>query len=187
MRRAAVALTVFVAFGGLVPVAAVSLATCTDVGTSGRDIMAGGRGHDKICALGGGDYVHADGKGDILLGGPGNDALIGGAGRDRIKGGQGSDRLFSVDQLKGNDVIRGGRGQDFCYADKRDKVLGCEHVNRSNSPELTRALSSSFLGVTELGEEIQTSPTPAPLPSPPGPPPTFPACTPPPFVTPAPC
>jgi hypothetical protein len=154
MRRSLILGVVsLLAFGGTVSTPAIS--TCSIVGTPGRDIVAGTSAHDLICVLGGGDYVHADGKGDRVFGAGGADTLIGGGGRDRLVGGAGSDKLFSIDQRHGNDVVKGGYGNDQCYIDRGDRALGCEHVYVGNRPSTTQALSTSFLGVSELGEAAQ--------------------------------
>lgn len=174
MRTLSFLLALF-AFGAILLVPSVAAPVgCTEIGTKDRDIMAGSPGKDKLCALGSGDYLHGAGKADVLLGMEGIDTIVGGAGRDILKGGEGTDRLFAVDQHRG-DRLFGGPGQDRCYADKGDRVRGCEHVYRGNSPAVVQGLTGSFLGVSQLGEEAQASEAPPPV-SDGG----FPACTPPP-------
>jgi RTX calcium-binding nonapeptide repeat (4 copies) len=86
----------------------------TVLGTSGRDVLRGGRGPDVI----------ATGAGrDVVRGGRGADRICAGAGRDVIRGGRGPDTLVGG---PGADRIRGGAGRDHCPgAGARDRVHGC--------------------------------------------------------------
>lgn len=163
---------------------------CTEVGTEGRDIMSGNAKEDHICSLGGNDYIASNGHADTLHAGNGSDTAVGGKGRDLIMGNAGSDRLFAIDQVDSNDVIRGGAGNDRCFGEHGDHFFGCEHIYRvGTSPAVDatiKAWARAFLGIAQLGELFQngevvippgTLTTSTPLP-------TFPACTPPPPVTP---
>ena len=70
-------------------------------GTSGRNLMLGLGGNDRLDGQGG------DG-GDLLTGGAGNDYLDGGAGNDVLNGGTGDfDTLIAGD---GNDILLDGDG-----------------------------------------------------------------------------
>jgi Ca2+-binding RTX toxin-like protein len=163
MRRILILLISLIAFGGLVPVAGSvpSVEGCTKIGTKDGDILTGNPDDEKFCSLGGPDNIHTNGGNDIALGGSGRDTIVGGGGRDRIRGEEGSDKLFSIDQISGNDIIRAGTGKDSCFADPGDILRGCERVSRGNGDRTTRALSSSFLGVAEIGEEALEDQVPA--------------------------
>lgn len=167
----ALALITFSAIGVLTNplVPSVAQAGCTEQGTSNRDILAGTKQADKICARGGGDYVHGNAGRDEVLGQKGRDTLVGGTGADRIKGGPGSDKLFSIDQ-KANDIVRGGAGRDSCFIDQGDLVAGCETIHVGNTSSTTNALSNTVLGVSILAGEPEPSPTVSPSPIVPPPP-----------------
>lgn len=69
------------------------------------------------------------GKGnDVLTGRSGADRLTGGPGRDSIDGGAGNDTIHSRDRQR--DIVRCGKGRDRVTADRKDRVLGCERVQR---------------------------------------------------------
>jgi hypothetical protein len=177
-------------FGAFVMAEALP-ADCTKVGTIGADIIAGTAGADRICAEAGRDYVHGAAGRDVIFGMGDRDTLVAGNGRDVLKGGGGGDKLFSIDQRHGNDVIYGGMGKDNCFADKGDRVIGCEIVHRVSTPKaaeaVIRALDNAFLGLTILGESFQDA---LGAPGPPGPPgagPPFPNCPSPADATPAVC
>lgn len=162
---------------------------CTQTGTPSRDIMTGGPGPDKLCALEGDDYLHGDGSSDVLKSGMGNDTAVGAGGRDIIRGGRGNDRLFAVDDRGGERVI-GGRGRDQCFTDRGDIVFGCEQTFRGLSLQVVRGLSRTAFNLMEIAEEALSTPVPIPGPpgpsGPPGPPGVFPPCTPPPATPPSP-
>jgi len=135
----------------------------TVLGTEGADACRGAAGDDDLEGAGGDDLLDA-GAGDDrlfgrfgadrLLGGVGDDELEGGRGRDRLDGGPGRDQLnggFDADRLTGGDgddrlVARGGgtdrvdcgRGVDVAVVDSRDRVRGCERVDRSGPSHLRR-------------------------------------------------
>jgi len=122
--------------------AALSVAVCTMIGTSGKDRLRGTSGPDVLCGGGGDDVLAGRGGNDVLLGGPGRDRLRGGAGEDtasyaqsRAKvrvdlargtaGGDGTDRLGRVEDVVGSrfadrltgsargNVLTGGAGADW--------------------------------------------------------------------------
>jgi len=73
-------------------------------GTRGPDVIAGGRGPNRIYGAGG------------------NDTICGGYGRDRIYGGRGKD---TIDGKKDADLVHGGRGSDEVDGGaSRDRVYG---------------------------------------------------------------
>lgn len=131
----------------------------TVLGTEGRDVCRGlggdddleGRGgHDSLDGGPGNDRLFGRFGNDGLLGGPGNDELEGGRGRDTLVGGPGNDRLnggYDADLLQGGsgddrivargggvDTIDCGPGTDTAIVDSRDRVRGCERVDRSGRP-----------------------------------------------------
>jgi Ca2+-binding RTX toxin-like protein len=86
-------------------------------GGYGRDMLAGGTGDDRL--VGGPDA-------DTLYGEGGKDRIIGGDGRNRIDGGGGND---SIDARNGEtDRVICGKGRDKVYADRADRLNGCETV-----------------------------------------------------------
>ena len=60
-------------------------------GTSGNDLLTGGRGDDHLYGGAGNDVLVGGAGNDHLYGGSGNDVLVGGAGNDHLYGGAGSD------------------------------------------------------------------------------------------------
>ena len=63
---------------------------------------------------------------DGLSGGEGDDRLFGGHDRDRLKGGAGDDELWPTTARPTSSTA--GPGDDVAQVDRRDKVVGCEHV-----------------------------------------------------------
>lgn len=97
-----------------------------------RELVHGGRGHDRISGGAGLDVVFGDdGRDRIRLdgnpfvpvedddipeegnGGDGNDVVRGGDGNDELRGGEGRDML---DGGPGDDFLGGDRGDDFLHA-----------------------------------------------------------------------
>lgn len=76
---------------------------CTEVGSPGRDVLAGTAGRDVLCGLEGNDQLRGFGRGDVVLGGRGGDVLRGGAADDYLVGGPGLDACF---QGSGEGVAR---------------------------------------------------------------------------------
>ena len=119
------------------------------IGVFGLNVL-GGPGNDTIVVAGnarpGFVDAAAPNEGDGLLGGAGNDRLYGGANDDSLDGGRGNDLIVTgggrndVNGGPGNDVIystnhrtdtvRCGSGHDTVYADRKDKLSGCENVHR---------------------------------------------------------
>ena len=88
-------------------------------GESGNDRITGGRLDDQLDGGRGNDRVNGGSGPDHITGGPGRDRLVGGAGRDLI-----------VSRDSRRDLVRCGPGRDRVTADRRDRVSGCERVNR---------------------------------------------------------
>jgi RTX calcium-binding nonapeptide repeat (4 copies) len=106
-------------------------------GRSGSDALRGGDGSDQLAGGDGDDVLEGgadrDGLGggpgdDVLRGGGGTDILIGSAGRNRYFGGAGADLIGSANG-RAEDVDCGG-GRDRVRADRRDRLRGCERVER---------------------------------------------------------
>lgn len=121
-------------------------------GTTGSDVMAGIRGHDKLYPWppgppngwtptfpDEGDFVCGDNGIDWIKTGYGSDRVSGGSGNDDIEGGPGPDQLSAgdgFDFVKGgpsNDRLFGGRGNDHLDGDQNDDYLdGGKGYNRLN-------------------------------------------------------
>jgi Tol biopolymer transport system component len=97
------------------------------VGSARGDYLPGSGGNDVIEGRGGNDTILGGAGNDRLLGGAGNDVIDGGPGTDHIMGGPGSDTIRAADGLK--DTIDCGPGRDRVYADRVDKLVGCEAVS----------------------------------------------------------
>jgi Ca2+-binding RTX toxin-like protein len=81
-------------------------------GTSGRDVIVGGRGADTIDGRGGDDIICGGVGSDLIEAGDGDDQVWGEWGYDRIKGGSGDDML---DGGPRSDELTGGPGDDRVY------------------------------------------------------------------------
>ena len=113
-------------------------ASCTIVGTSGKDLLVGTDGDDVICGRGGNDVIQARGGHDLVRGGSGSDTifgggerdiLVGGPGRDVLLGGAGADLIQARDRRR--DAVRGGSGRDGAAMDKIDRRISVESLTRS--------------------------------------------------------
>lgn len=107
-------------------------------GAGGDDILKAGPGNDRLFGRFGRDLLRGEAGNDELEGGRGVDVLHGGAGDDQLNGGYGRDRLFGGtgrDRLTarggGLDRLDCGPGRDVAFVDSRDRVRGCERVDRS--------------------------------------------------------
>ncbi|MGE3847895.1 MAG: hypothetical protein AB7I01_13535 [Gammaproteobacteria bacterium] len=91
------------------------------IGLAGNDTLRGGDGNDTLSGNTGDDRLDGGAGKDLLLGGSGNDTLLGRLGNDRLEGGLGNDQLLG-DQ--GHDFLDGGAGSDGLYGgDGNDTVL----------------------------------------------------------------
>jgi hypothetical protein len=106
-------------------------------GGDGNDTLTGGGLHDFMIAFGGNDRLIGGGGADSMYGGRGRDFLDGGPGRDLVDGergpdrvfaGPGRDRIFSIDHQR--ERIGCGAGRDRAWADRGDRLRGCERVRR---------------------------------------------------------
>ncbi len=61
---------------------------------------------------------------DRISGGAGDDTMNGSKGKDRYSGGPGNDFIISIDGVR--EIVDCGRGYDRVYADKNDRLRGCE-------------------------------------------------------------
>jgi Tol biopolymer transport system component len=101
------------------------LPVCTDVGTSGNDVMNGTSGRDVLCAAGGDDKLNGLGGNDILLGGAGSDMLNGSAGNDILNGGPGVDTASYANSTAG---ISASLVTGFATGQGSDVLLGVENM-----------------------------------------------------------
>jgi hypothetical protein len=192
-RTLIISLVGLLILGGMVVTASSQVPSdCTWVGTSSRDVKTGSSGPNILCAKGGNDFLHGRSGRDKLRAGPGKDTVVGGGGKDVLKGGTGNDKLFAVDD-QGGETIVGGAGEDRCFVDGGDHVFGCERLFRSDEPQMAGAYDSSLGTVMTIIE--QGLPPIEPTVTVTQPPVTvtetqvvsFPPCSPPPNVVPAPC
>ena len=95
----------------------------------GNDRLFGGAGSDRLFGAGGNDLLDGGGGNDRLVGGGGNDRLIGRGGRNSYSGGGGNDTISAANGRRETIVCGGGR-RDRATVDRRDRVRGCERVNR---------------------------------------------------------
>lgn len=107
------------------------------LGTAGHDVIGSDDGSNESRGLGGDDLIAGGGGNDCLLGEAGDDSLSGngdrdlllpGPGRDRVEAGSGDDIVRAKGE--GSDKIDCGDGNDTVYADRTDKLRGCEQVLR---------------------------------------------------------
>ncbi|MCM1233937.1 MAG: hypothetical protein NC489_27845 [Ruminococcus flavefaciens] len=75
----------------------------------GKEILAGGKGDDRIIGTDDMEYVFGDDGNDQLLFAGGDDVVYGGTGDDYINGGNGND---FIDAGAGKDFVDGGSGDD---------------------------------------------------------------------------
>ena len=85
--------------------------------------------------------IHGTPHADTIYGLGGNDKLYGGAGNDKLYGGSGNDTLVGG---PGADLLNCGPGHDVAYADKYDKLVGCEVVKGLPKPPPTTTSPPSF-------------------------------------------
>jgi hypothetical protein len=90
------------------------------LGFDGDDLICGGRGNDQIRAGYGDDRVLGKSGNDLLFGFRDDDTMRGGVGDDLLRGGGGDDQLHGG---PGNDLVVGHSGQDQCTARAKDEVI----------------------------------------------------------------
>jgi hypothetical protein len=98
----------------------------------GGDGVDGGFGADVIDGGNGSDSLDGEAGPDTIRGGPGNDWIHGGPERNRIDAGPGSDTISSVNGIA--ETVRCGSGRDLIWADRHDRLVGCEHVHLVRDP-----------------------------------------------------
>jgi Ca2+-binding RTX toxin-like protein len=91
-------------------------------GGPGDDVLTGGRIFNNLIGGPGDDHITGGAGPDLI------DIVDGGPGRDFIAAGAGPDRINSRDAVR--DRVRCGAGRDDVKADRRDRLRGCEAVNR---------------------------------------------------------
>jgi Ca2+-binding RTX toxin-like protein len=122
----------------LVALFATGAYAAVKTGTDGKDNLFGTDGRDEIRALAGSDTVKPRAGNDIVFGGRGSDALFGQGGKDEVNGGSGFDQMsggIGDDTMRSvdgeEDFVYGWEGKgDVCFADRFDKLQGCETVYR---------------------------------------------------------
>ena len=106
-------------------------------GSEGDDRLLGTNGQNLIQGDGGDDYISTRGDDDWATGGDGNDRIYLGSGDDLarpglgtdiVKGGTGDDVIYARDGER--DTIDCGPGKDRVIADKIDRMVNCERVQR---------------------------------------------------------
>jgi Ca2+-binding RTX toxin-like protein len=109
------------------------------IGSAGPEIFEGGEGDDTLTGAGGTDKLTGSGGDDDLLGGGGADTLDGGEGEDYVDGGAGRDTMLgggASDTLAARDgaadaVTSCGARTDFAISDRKDKLSGCDRVDKN--------------------------------------------------------
>ena len=97
-------------------------------GGAGNDVLKGGDGADELMGGSGDDKLHGEAGPDVIRGGAGNDWVTGGAERNDIDAGPGNDKVSSANGIP--ETVRCGGGKDEAWADKSDRLLGCERIHR---------------------------------------------------------
>ncbi len=84
---------------------------------TGNDYADGGAGDDTFWGQSGNDRI---------FGGAGDDTMNGSKGKDTYSGGPGNDFIVSIDGVA--ETVDCGPGYDRVYADKKDRLHGCERI-----------------------------------------------------------
>ncbi|HEX6713824.1 MAG TPA: calcium-binding protein [Thermoleophilaceae bacterium] len=92
------------------------------------DLIEGGDGADTLVGGPGDDKLNGDAGPDVIRGGDGNDWITGGAERNDIDAGAGADKVSSANGIA--ETVRCGSGKDQAWADRADRLVGCERVHR---------------------------------------------------------
>jgi Ca2+-binding RTX toxin-like protein len=108
--------------------ATATVLDCDVVGTWGADRLVGTPRRDTMCGLPGPDLIVGRAGDDTIKAGAGADAIRPGPGHDVVEGGEGRDRILARDGAR--DVIDCGPYRDTVYADRVDRLVSCERVNR---------------------------------------------------------
>ena len=95
-------------------------------GDGDHDKLSGGRGRDVLHGSAGRDRLRSGTGADRASGGPGRDFVRAGAGRDVVRGGAGGDVIVVRDHQR--DRVRCGAGRDRVFANRADRLAGCEVV-----------------------------------------------------------
>ena len=116
---------------------------CTDIGTSGNDVLNGTSGRDVLCGAAGNDRLNGLGGNDILLGGAGSDVVIGSPGNDTMNGGLGVDTASYANSTAG---ISASLVTGFATGQGSDVLLGIENVAGSGlADKLTGSTLANLL------------------------------------------
>ena len=120
-------------------------------GTTGDDVILGGRGDDVVLSRTGNDFVNAGDGDDLVGGGNGADTLFGSDGDDRIRGRGGDDILQGG---AGEDTLVGGPGADtFMFTDLDFQGPRTVDVIRDYRPQQGDQIvdTTALLEVVEFG------------------------------------
>ncbi|MEA2220854.1 MAG: hypothetical protein QOJ35_3480 [Solirubrobacteraceae bacterium] len=122
------------------------------IGAGGGDLLYGGDGRDELYGGFRNDRLYGGYGRDMIAGGSGDDLIVGGPDADRLFGESGKDRIIAgdgrnfIDGGDGNDSIDSHNGEqdrvicgkgrhDRVYADRIDRLNGCEIVTFSKPPK----------------------------------------------------
>lgn len=97
-------------------------------GDTGNDRVTGDEGNDRVDGGVGNDEVRGHSGNDTVIGGPGNDVVRGDEGRDVLLGGPGNDWIDAFDYRTPGETVNCGPGRDRVWANRQDKLIGCEIV-----------------------------------------------------------
>jgi Ca2+-binding RTX toxin-like protein len=93
-------------------------------GGTGNDRLTGSAMGDSLFGQAGNDFLDGRGGDDFLVGGAGNDVILAGRGSNTIHADSGNDTIYANNHRY--DVVRCGSGRDIVFADRTDKLVGCE-------------------------------------------------------------
>ena len=116
-------------------------------GGSGRDGIGGGYGADVLNGGPGPDFIDGGAGPDTIRGGAGNDRIRGGSERNSIDAGPGADEISSANGIE--ERVRCGSGRDEIWADRGDRLSGCERVHLVRNPWPAVTPGSGF-GLTKF-------------------------------------
>lgn len=118
----------------------------TILGGEERNFLVGEAGNDKLVA--GPDQNSLDGGpgNDILTGGKGTDEIKGQAGRDTFVGGAADDTIISYDKGAPEVVNCGAGFEDEVWADRNDRLIGCE-IKHFSLPRRSTIVSPLYDGL----------------------------------------
>lgn len=126
--------------------AAADIVKYVAFGSSGNDIISGGKKDDRLYGGTGADNLNAGDGNDYIEGNAGNDSLTGGEGVDILLGGADKDTL---DGGTGNDILKGGGGDDTY---RFTGVFGRDVIN-DNAGKNTLDVNGVVTSFTQLAKD----------------------------------